>query len=84
MTESWERMQERFPKNAFPRMIESLPALCGDAEFAERAVDFLAAHPLDSGPRRVAQSIERLRVHMAFAARERGRLNTALQAASGA
>jgi puromycin-sensitive aminopeptidase len=83
MTESWERMQERFPKNAFPRMIESLPALCGDAEFAEGAVDFLAAHPLDSGPRRVAQSIERLRVHMAFAARERGRLNAALQAASG-
>jgi puromycin-sensitive aminopeptidase len=84
MTESWDRMLDRFPKNAGPRMIEALPALCADAAFAESAVDFLAAHPLDSGPRRVAQSIERLRVHMAFAARERGRLDAALQAATGA
>jgi puromycin-sensitive aminopeptidase len=84
MTESWDRMLERFPKNAFPRMIEALPALCADAAFAEGAVDFLAEHPLDSGPRRVAQSIERLRVHIAFAARERGRLSAALQAATGA
>jgi hypothetical protein len=83
MTESWDRMQERFPKNAFPRMIESLPALCGDAAFAERAVDFLAAHPLESGSRRVAQSIERLGVHIAFAARERDRLSTTLLAATG-
>ena len=83
ITESWDRMQERFPKNAFPRMIDSLPALCGDAAFAERAVDFLAAHPLDSGPRRVAQSIERLGVHLAFAARERKALSTALLAATG-
>jgi puromycin-sensitive aminopeptidase len=84
MTESWERMLERFPKNAFPRMIDGLPALCADDAFAEQAVEFLAAHPLDSGPRRVAQSIERLHVHLAFAARERGRLGEALQAATGA
>jgi hypothetical protein len=65
-------------------MIEALPALCADAAFAEGAIDFLAAHPLDSGTRRVAQSIERLRVHIAFAARERPRLTAALQAATGA
>jgi puromycin-sensitive aminopeptidase len=84
MTDSWDKMQDRFPKNAFPRMIESISSLCADAAFAEGAVDFLAAHPLDSGPRRVAQSIERLRIYIAFAARERGRLDAALRAATGA
>ena len=66
-------MLDRFPKNAPPRIIESLPALCADADFAERAIAFLDDHPLSSGPRRVAQSIERLRVNVAFADRERGR-----------
>ena len=39
-----------------------------------RAIAFLDAHPLASGPRRVAQSVERLRVNVAFAARERAGL----------
>jgi aminopeptidase N len=84
MTESWDRMQDRFPKNAFPRMIDSISSLCANAAFAESAVRFLADHPVDSGPRRVAQSIERLHVYLAFAERERGRLAAALQAATGA
>ena len=36
LTESWDAVLERFPKNAPPRIIESLPALCADAEFAAR------------------------------------------------
>jgi len=80
MTESWDRMQDRFPKNAFPRMIDSISSLCADAAFADSAVRFLADHPVESGPRRVAQSIERLHVYLAFAAREHGRLAAALQA----
>ena len=68
------RSLERFPKNAPVRILESVPALCGDAEFAQSAIDFLRDHPLASGPRRVAQSIERLQVNVAFAARERGEL----------
>ncbi len=28
MTESWDAMLQRFPKNAHPRMLESIPALC--------------------------------------------------------
>ena len=71
LTESWDAVLERFPKNAPPRILESLPALCADADFADRAIDFLAAHPLSSGPRRVAQSAERLGVNIVFAARER-------------
>jgi puromycin-sensitive aminopeptidase len=82
MTETWDDMLQRFPKNAHPRMLESLPALCADAVFAERATAFLAEHPLSSGPRRVAQSVERLRVNLAFAQRERSRLGASLRVAT--
>jgi puromycin-sensitive aminopeptidase len=78
LTERWDAVIERFPKNAPVRILESLPALCGDAGFAESAIAFLAGHPLASGPRRVAQSIERLQVNVAFAARERGELSQVL------
>jgi aminopeptidase N len=82
VTENWDTILERFPKNAPPRIIESLPALCADADFAEGAIAFLEEHPLTSGPRRVAQSVERLRVNVAFAARERAGLADSLRAAS--
>ena len=82
LTESWDAVLERFPKNAPPRIIEALPALCADAEFARGAIAFLDAHPLASGPRRVAQSVERLGVNVAFAARERPGLADALGAAA--
>ncbi|HVB91442.1 MAG TPA: M1 family aminopeptidase [Acidimicrobiales bacterium] len=81
MTDSWDLMFERFPKNAPARMIESIPALCADADFASGVVRFLHEHPLASGPRRVAQSIERLGVNVAFAARERDGLGDSLRAA---
>ncbi len=81
LTESWDTVLERFPKNAPPRIVESLPALCADEDFAARAIAFLDDHPLSSGPRRVAQSIERLHVNVAFAARERGTLAASLRAA---
>jgi hypothetical protein len=78
ITERWDAILERFPKNAPVRILESLPALCGDADFAQSAIDFLAEHPLASGPRRVAQSVERLQVNVAFAARERPELGQVL------
>ncbi len=81
LTENWAAVLERFPKNAPPRIIEAIPALCGDAEFAEEAIAFLDAHPIPSGPRRVAQSVERLRVNVAFGSRERGGLSASLRAA---
>ena len=81
LTQSWDAVLERFPKNAPPRILDSLPALCADADFAERAIAFVDEHPLESGPRRVAQSVERLRVNVAFAARERGGLADSLLAA---
>jgi puromycin-sensitive aminopeptidase len=81
LTEQWDAVLDRFPKNAPPRIVEALPALCGDPEFADRAVAFLDAHPLASGPRRVAQSIERLRINVAFGAREQATLADSLRAA---
>jgi puromycin-sensitive aminopeptidase len=84
VTESWDLILERFPKNAHARIAEAIPALCGDATFARQVVQFLDDHPLASGPRRVAQSVERLGVNVAFAARERGRLADSLAAAIAA
>ena len=81
ITETWDTILERFPKNAPPRILESLPALCADADFARGAIAFLEEHPLASGPRRVAQSAERLIVNVAFAARERPGLADSLRAA---
>jgi puromycin-sensitive aminopeptidase len=81
---SWDRILERLPKNSHVRIVESIPGLCGDAEFAQGVVRFLAEHPVASGPRRVAQSIERLGVNVAFTARERERLGAACRAAVAA
>src|SRR3984957_20361986 len=80
VSESWDAMMERFPKNAHARIAEAIPALCGDAGFAAKVVQFLDEHPLASGPRRVAQSVERLGVNVAFAARERDGLADSLGA----
>ncbi len=81
ITETWDIILERFPKNAPPRILDSLPALCADVDFARGAIAFLEDHPLASGPRRVAQSAERLNVNVAFAARERPGLADSLRAA---
>ena len=83
VTEAWDAILERFPKNAHARIAEAIPALCGDAAFARSVVQFLADHPLASGPRRVAQSVERLDVNVAFAERERARLGESCRAAVG-
>ena len=84
ITEAWDAILERFPKNAHARIAEAIPSLCGDADFARSVVQFLADHPLASGPRRVAQSVERLNVNVAFAERERARLGDSFRAAVAA
>jgi hypothetical protein len=81
---AWDPILERFPKNAHARIAEATPALCGDAAFAETVIRFLADHPLASGPRRVAQSVERLGVNVAFATRERAGLAESCRAAAAA
>ncbi len=81
VTEAWDAILERFPKNAHARIAEAVPSLCGDADFARSVVQFLADHPVASGPRRVAQSVERLNVNVAFAERERAKLADTFRAA---
>jgi puromycin-sensitive aminopeptidase len=81
LTETWDAVLERFPKNAAPRIVEAITALCGDAEFAEGAIAFLHDNPLSSSPRRVGQSVERLRINVAFGSRERAGLVESLRAA---
>jgi puromycin-sensitive aminopeptidase len=81
ITESWDAVAERLPKNAVPRILEALPTLCADADFAENAIAFVNDHPLPSAQRRVEQSVERLRVNLAFAERERPALGDTLLAA---
>src|SRR5580692_8626946 len=41
LTETWDAVLERFPKNAAPRIVEAITGLCGDAAFAEGAIAFL-------------------------------------------
>jgi puromycin-sensitive aminopeptidase len=84
ISESWDAILERFPKNAHARIAEAIPALCGDAGFAAKVVQFLKEHPLASGPRRVAQSVERLGINVAFADRERAGLADTLGAVAAA
>ena len=81
VTETWDAVLERFPKNAAPRIVEGITALCGDAAFAERAIAFLHDNPLSSSPRRMAQAIERLGINVAFGTRERTGLVESLRAA---
>ena len=81
IAESWDQMLERLPKNGPTRVIESISTLCSDPDFADGVVRFLHDHPLASGPRRVEQSIERLGVNVAFAARERHQFGDACLAA---
>ena len=80
ITETWDAVAERLPKNAMPRIVETLPTLCADADFAERAMAFMHDHPLMSGQRRVNQSVERLMVNVAFVERERPALSGSLRA----
>jgi puromycin-sensitive aminopeptidase len=84
MTANWDRIMDRFPKNAPARLMEPISTLCADAEFAAGVIEFLAAHPVGAGQRRVEQSIERLGVNLAFATREREHLGDAYRAAAAA
>ena len=67
-------MLERFPKNAHAAHRRVDPGAVRRRRLRRGpSSHFLDDHPLASGPRRVAQSIERLGVNVAFADRERGR-----------
>ncbi|HEY1827070.1 MAG TPA: M1 family metallopeptidase [Acidimicrobiales bacterium] len=84
ITENWDAIEARFPKNALVRIVEPISTLCDDAAFADGVITYLREHPVSSGPRRILQSIERLTVNVAFAQREGGRFGSAYRAAIAA
>jgi puromycin-sensitive aminopeptidase len=79
LKEHWDEALQRFPLNNQCRMLEGVSGLCADAALAADVTGFLAAHPLEVGPRRVAQSVERLAVNRGFAERYGRSLDTLLR-----
>jgi puromycin-sensitive aminopeptidase len=84
--ETWDLVErhfaellERFPTNSHPRMLGSLPALCGAPDTARRATAFLLANPLKSGQQTVLQGLERLAINVAFGERVGGTLTKTLR-----
>jgi puromycin-sensitive aminopeptidase len=81
--ERWDEILTRWPPKSAHRMLESLPALvaAGD-DVAQQAFDWLDAHPLGKGERRVVQARERLKINLAFKQRVAGQLASVLAASS--
>ena len=70
----WQELQERFPSNSLPRMLEGIRGTT-DAEVADTIERFLDEHPTPSGAQQVAQHVERMRVGVAAARRARDDLD---------
>ena len=77
ITERWLEITGRFPANSIPRLVSGIRAV-RDRALAERAVAFLAEHPVPQGAQQIRQHIERMWVTVALAERESGRFTAAL------
>jgi aminopeptidase N len=77
VTERWPDITGRFPANSIPRLVSGIRAV-RDRALAERAVAFLADHPVPQGARQVRQHIERMWVTVALAERESDRFTASL------
>jgi puromycin-sensitive aminopeptidase len=71
--EHWTEINERYPGNMIPRFLGGVTAL-STPDLAERVAAFLGRHPVPQGGKSVDQHLERLRVNVAFRAREADRL----------
>ncbi|MHB8220083.1 MAG: M1 family metallopeptidase [Acidimicrobiales bacterium] len=78
VTADWDELLDRFPVNSHSRMLDGARALCGDPSLADEVTRFLSAHPLRSGHRSVAQTLERLGINVDFGRRWAGRLGEIL------
>jgi len=77
LTERWDDLVTRFPRNSIPRMLEAIGAIA-DPELAPAIHRFLDAHPVPQGERQVAQASERLDINVAFGQRIASTLATEL------
>jgi aminopeptidase N len=69
VTDHWDELIERIPESLVTRMLEGARFLCRDEKLSAEVAAFLAEHPVPSGQRTVAQTVERLWVNTAMAAR---------------
>ncbi|HZQ37648.1 MAG TPA: M1 family metallopeptidase [Dehalococcoidia bacterium] len=65
----WEEILRRFPDNSIIRIVEGVPAL-STPELARQVEAFLATHSVPAAGKRLDQSLERLRIAVAFRQRE--------------
>jgi hypothetical protein len=72
----WDEMIRKFPDAALPRMCEAVVAL-GDRD--KEVHEFFQAHRVRLGGKIIDQHLERLRVAVAFRARERASITAALR-----
>jgi puromycin-sensitive aminopeptidase len=77
VTERWPDITGRFPGNSIPRLVSGIRAV-RDRALAERAVAFLADHPVPQGAQQIHQHIERMWVTVALAERESVRFTASL------
>ena len=85
VTSRWDEVLARFVKTSHARMLSNVSRLCRDPSLASQVERFLTEHPLPVGQRTVAQTIERLRVNVAFGERmrEQDRLADAMRRVAG-
>jgi aminopeptidase N len=68
VTDNWDEATKRFPSNYHARLAYSVYTFIKDPAFAAEVEAFHVAHPVPGGyPANVTQSLERLRVGLAFA-----------------
>jgi puromycin-sensitive aminopeptidase len=77
--QNWEAMLQRFPDNTIVRLIEAV-AVVRDHELADRIEAFCTTHTVPDAGKRLDQALERMRIGVDFAARERANLAAYLAA----
>ena len=77
ISDRWPEITGRFPANSIPRLVSGIRPV-RDRALAERAVAFLAEHPVPQGAQQIRQHIERMWVTVALAERESGRFTASL------
>lgn len=73
---NWEVLTERFPLRAHGHMLSTVHLLCSATSYqlSGKVFDFVASHPLATGRRTMAQTLERYRLNLRFREKYAGHL----------
>ena len=82
VVEHWDEANARFPSNSIARMLAGIRAM-DDGPLAEVIEGWLDDHPVPQGEKQLLQARERLRVNVAYRAREADRLESHLTGPTG-